>query len=166
LHLVIYLGTWPLYSVCLCLLHSEYAIDSAWFILFRWHLFWFLYVLIPYHHLVWLTSVVGCLSMFKEHSLTQFFTILVQDDEKVLESYAKSWTSGVLDKVLQRDSMTFTLAKHHLSGSVFQSSDSGKTLRNKLVKSLIRCYAQKRHHEVIARSCFFECLGLCNSFDV
>ncbi|CAD6339163.1 unnamed protein product [Miscanthus lutarioriparius] len=71
----------------------------------------------------------------------------LEDDEKVLESYAKSWTSGVLDKVLQRDSMAFTLAKHHLSGFVFQSSDSGKTLRNKLVKSLIRCYAQKRHHE-------------------
>jgi len=99
-------------------------------------------------------------------SLFQFFTILLQDDEKFLESYAKSWTSGVLDKASQRDSMAFTLAKHHLSGFVFQSSDSGKTLRNKLVKSLIRCYAQKRHHEVIARSCFFECLGLCNSFHV
>lgn len=90
----------------------------------------------------------------------------MQDDEKILESYAKSWTSGALDKALQRDSMAFTLAKHHLSGFVFQCSDSGKTLRNKLVKSLIRAYAQKRHHEVIACSCFIEFLGLCNSFHV
>ncbi|CAD6336490.1 unnamed protein product [Miscanthus lutarioriparius] len=76
----------------------------------------------------------------------------LEDDENFLESYAKSWTSGVLDKALQRDSMAFALAKHHLSGFVFQSSDSGKTLRNKLVKSLIRCYAQKRHHEAMLKS--------------
>jgi hypothetical protein len=97
-------------------------------------------------------------------SLCQIFTILLQDDEKILESYAKSWTSGVLDKALQRDSMAFTLAKHHLSGFVFQSSDSGTMLRKKLVKSLIRCYAQKRHHEVVGRSCFFVCLVHGNSF--
>lgn len=79
----------------------------------------------------------------------------LEDDEKILESYAKSWTSGVLDKALQRDSMAFTLAKHHLSGFVFQSSDSGTMLRKKLVKSLIRCYAQKRHHEVMLK-CFVQ----------
>ncbi|GJM98117.1 hypothetical protein PR202_ga15094 [Eleusine coracana subsp. coracana] len=76
----------------------------------------------------------------------------VEDDERILESYVKSWTSGVLDKAGQRDSMAFTLAKHHLSGFVFQCSTSGKTLRNKLVKSLLRCYAQKRHHEAMLKS--------------
>ncbi|KAL5224721.1 hypothetical protein ABZP36_011360 [Zizania latifolia] len=69
-----------------------------------------------------------------------------EDNEGILESYAKSWTSGVLDKAYQRDAMSFTVARHHLSGFVFQCSGSSK-LRNKLVKSLIRCYAQKRHHE-------------------
>ncbi|CAL5053451.1 unnamed protein product [Urochloa decumbens] len=76
----------------------------------------------------------------------------LEDDEKILESYAKSWTSGVLDKAAQRDSMAFTLVKHHLSGFVFQCSASGKTLRYKLIKSLLRCYAQKRHHEAMLKS--------------
>jgi RNA polymerase II-associated protein 1 len=71
-----------------------------------------------------------------------------------MESYAKLWTSGVLDKAAQRNSMAFALAKHHLSGFVFQRSAFEKTLRNKLVKSLLRCYAQKRHHEVSVPSGF------------
>uniref|UniRef100_A0A0D9WRG5 Transcriptional elongation regulator MINIYO n=1 Tax=Leersia perrieri TaxID=77586 RepID=A0A0D9WRG5_9ORYZ len=70
----------------------------------------------------------------------------LEDDEGILESYAKSWTSGALDKASQRDAMSFIVARHHLSGFVFQCRGSGK-VRNKLVKSLIRCYAQKRHHE-------------------
>ncbi|CAN6220983.1 unnamed protein product, partial [Urochloa humidicola] len=74
------------------------------------------------------------------------------DDERILESYAKSWTSGDLDKSAQRDSMAFTLVKHHLSGFVFQCNASGKTLRYKVVKSLLRCYAQKRHHEAMLKS--------------
>ncbi|KAJ1259672.1 hypothetical protein BS78_10G173800 [Paspalum vaginatum] len=76
----------------------------------------------------------------------------LEDDEKILESYVKSWTSGVLDKAAKRGSMAFMLAKHHLSGFVFQSGPSFKTLRNKLVKSLIRCYTQKRHHEAMLKS--------------
>ncbi|PAN23588.1 hypothetical protein PAHAL_4G102800 [Panicum hallii] len=76
----------------------------------------------------------------------------LEADEKILESYAKSWTSGVLDKAAQRDSMSYTLAKHHLSGFVFQCRVSGKTLRYKVVKSLLRCYAQKRHHEAMLKS--------------
>ncbi|KAL6603896.1 hypothetical protein ACP70R_044257 [Stipagrostis hirtigluma subsp. patula] len=75
-----------------------------------------------------------------------------EDDERILESYAKSWTSGLLDKAAQRESMSFTLARYHLSGFVFQCSDCGKKLRNKLVKSLIRCYTQKRHHEAMLKS--------------
>ncbi|KAL6839540.1 hypothetical protein ACP4OV_030810 [Aristida adscensionis] len=75
----------------------------------------------------------------------------LEDDEKILESYAKSWTSGVLDKAAQRDSMSFALATHHLSGYVFHCGDSGKKLRNKIVKSLFRCYTQKRHHEAMLR---------------
>ena len=82
------------------------------------------------------------------------FTLLLQADEKILESYAKSWTSGVLDKAAQRDSMAYTLVKHQLSGFVFQCSASGKTLRYKVVKSLLRCFTQKRHHEVGVRSSF------------
>ncbi|TVU07951.1 hypothetical protein EJB05_41329, partial [Eragrostis curvula] len=74
----------------------------------------------------------------------------LEDDERILESYTKSWTTGVLDKAAQRDSMAFAVAKHHLSGFVFQSGSSSKTLRNKLVKSLIRCYARKQHHEASA----------------
>ncbi|CAN6201272.1 unnamed protein product [Urochloa humidicola] len=76
----------------------------------------------------------------------------LEDDEKILESYAKSWTSGVLDKASQRDSMAFTLVKHHLSGFIFHCSASGKTLRYKVVKSLLRCYAQKRLHEAMLKS--------------
>ena len=87
-------------------------------------------------------------------SLLVLFTLLLQADEKILESYAKSWTSGVLDKSAQRDSMAYTLAKHHLSGFVFQCSTSGKTLRYKVVKSLLRCFTQKWHHEVGVRSSF------------
>ncbi|XP_015694222.2 transcriptional elongation regulator MINIYO [Oryza brachyantha] len=79
----------------------------------------------------------------------------LEDDEGILESYAKSWTTGVLDKAFQRDAMSFTVARHHLSGFVFQSSGSDK-VRNKLVKSLIRCYAQKRHHEDMLTSLVLE----------
>lgn len=71
-----------------------------------------------------------------------------EDNEAILEAYAKSWTSGVLDKASQRDSMSFTLVRHHLSGFVFERNASIK-VRNKMVKSLIRCYAQKQHHEAM-----------------
>ncbi|KAM0925556.1 hypothetical protein ACQ4PT_004122 [Festuca glaucescens] len=75
----------------------------------------------------------------------------LEDDEGILEAYAKSWTSGILDKAAQRDSMSFTLAKHHLSGFVFRCGASVK-LRNKMVKSLIQCYTQKKHHEAMLQS--------------
>uniref|UniRef100_A0ACD5UGC2 Uncharacterized protein n=1 Tax=Avena sativa TaxID=4498 RepID=A0ACD5UGC2_AVESA len=75
----------------------------------------------------------------------------LEEDERILEAYAKSWTSGVLDKAAQRDSISFTLAKHHLSGFVFRRSASVK-LRNKIVKSLLRCYAQKQHHKAMLQS--------------
>ncbi|XP_044962280.1 transcriptional elongation regulator MINIYO isoform X1 [Hordeum vulgare subsp. vulgare] len=75
----------------------------------------------------------------------------LEDDERILEAYAKSWTSGILDKAARRDSMSFTLAKHHLSGFVFRCSASVK-VRNKMVKSLIRCYSQKQHHETMLQS--------------
>ncbi|CAM0910220.1 unnamed protein product [Alopecurus aequalis] len=75
----------------------------------------------------------------------------LEEDESILEAYAKSWTSGILDKAAQRDSMSFTLAKQHLSGFVFRRDASVK-LRNKMVKSLIRCYAQKQHHMAMLQS--------------
>ncbi|WVZ79639.1 hypothetical protein U9M48_027195 [Paspalum notatum var. saurae] len=94
----------------------------------------------------------------------------LEDDEKILESYVKSWTSGVLDKAAKRGSMAFMLAKHHLSGFVFQCGLSLNTLRNKLVKSLIRCYTQKRHHEAMLKSFILQgiahdSMGSCNELD-
>lgn len=94
----------------------------------------------------------------------------LEDDEKILETYAKSWTSGVLDKAAQRGSMAFTLAKHHLSGFVFQCGPSFQALRNKLVKPLIRCYAQKLHHEAMLTSLVLQGIaqdseGRCNELD-
>jgi hypothetical protein len=94
------------------------------------------------------------------------FTLHLQVDEKILESYAKSWTSGVLDKAAQRDSMAFTLVKHHLSGFIFQCSASGKTLRYKVVKSLLRCYARKPHHEVSGTRFLASTRLCCSSFHV
>ncbi|XP_022762992.1 transcriptional elongation regulator MINIYO isoform X2 [Durio zibethinus] len=72
----------------------------------------------------------------------------VEDNEAILETYAKSWVSGALDKAKTRGSIAFTLVLHHLSSFVFISHKNDKPLlRNKLVKSLLRDYSRKKQHE-------------------
>ncbi|KAK4340503.1 hypothetical protein RND71_041965 [Anisodus tanguticus] len=74
----------------------------------------------------------------------------VEDDERILEAYCKSWVSGALDKAARRGSASFTLALHHLSSFIFQTcSGNMLPLRNKLVKSLLRDYSRKKQHEVL-----------------
>lgn len=75
--------------------------------------------------------------------------VAVQENEGILEAYAKSWVSGALDRAATRGSIAFTLVLHHLSSFVFNSHKSEKLLlRNKLVKSLLRDYSRKKQHEV------------------
>lgn len=74
----------------------------------------------------------------------------VEDDERMLEAYCKSWVSGTLDKAARRGSASFTLALHHLSSFIFQTCSGNMIpLRNKLVKSLLRDYSRKKQHEVL-----------------
>jgi RNA polymerase II-associated protein 1 len=75
--------------------------------------------------------------------------MFVQDDERILEAYVKSWVSGALDKAANRRSASHTLVLHHLASFIFDTCSGDKrTLRNQLVKSLLRDYSRKRHHEV------------------
>ncbi|XP_007041718.2 PREDICTED: transcriptional elongation regulator MINIYO [Theobroma cacao] len=72
----------------------------------------------------------------------------VEENEGILEAYAKSWVSCALDRAATRGSIAFTLVLHHLSSFVFNSHKSEKLLlRNKLVKSLLRDYSRKKQHE-------------------
>ncbi|RRT59666.1 hypothetical protein B296_00045644 [Ensete ventricosum] len=74
----------------------------------------------------------------------------VEDKEEILEAYAKSWISGSLEKAATRESVSFTLAMHHLSCFIFNTSASEKlATRNKLAKSLLRSYSQKQHQETM-----------------
>lgn len=73
----------------------------------------------------------------------------MQDNEGMLEAYAKSWVSGALDKAANRSSVAFSLALHHLSFFIFGNvAADAISLRNKLAKSLLRDYARKQQHEV------------------
>ncbi|XWS62608.1 hypothetical protein CRYUN_Cryun06bG0025700 [Craigia yunnanensis] len=72
----------------------------------------------------------------------------VEENEAILEAYAKSWVSGALDKATTRGSIAFTLVLHHLSSFVFIFRKSDEPLlRNKLVKSLLRDYSRQKQHE-------------------
>nr|XP_023888217.1 transcriptional elongation regulator MINIYO [Quercus suber] len=72
----------------------------------------------------------------------------VEDNAGILEAYLKSWNSGALDRAATRGSIANTLVLHHLSSFIFNSYTVDKlSLRNKLVKSLLRDYSQKPHHE-------------------
>ncbi|KAF3965968.1 hypothetical protein CMV_009890 [Castanea mollissima] len=72
----------------------------------------------------------------------------VEDNAGILEAYLKSWNSGALDRAATRGSVANTLVLHHLSSFIFNSYTVDKlSLRNKLVKSLLRDYSQKPHHE-------------------
>ncbi|RDX81890.1 Transcriptional elongation regulator MINIYO, partial [Mucuna pruriens] len=71
-----------------------------------------------------------------------------EDDEGILEAYAKSWVSDALDRAAIRGSVAFTLVVHHLSSFIFGASPMDNLLlRNKLARSLLRDYAGKQHHE-------------------
>ncbi|XP_052192752.1 transcriptional elongation regulator MINIYO [Diospyros lotus] len=74
----------------------------------------------------------------------------VEDNERMLEAYVKSWVSGALDKSVARRSMTFTLVLHHLTHFIFHHSP-GESLssRNKLAKSLLRDCSHKRQREAM-----------------
>ncbi|KAL1190192.1 Transcriptional elongation regulator MINIYO [Cardamine amara subsp. amara] len=72
----------------------------------------------------------------------------VEENEDVLEAYLKSWTSGALDRAAARGSVAFTLAVHHISSLVFCNQCKDKvSLRNKIVKSLVRDLSRKGHRE-------------------
>ncbi|KZV20255.1 hypothetical protein F511_25524 [Dorcoceras hygrometricum] len=72
----------------------------------------------------------------------------VEDDERILEAYVKSWVSGALDKATTRNSAAFSLVLHHLSCFIFQNlAGDMLSLRNKLVKCLLRDYSRKQQHE-------------------
>lgn len=73
----------------------------------------------------------------------------MQDDERILEAYVKSWVSGALDKAATRNSAAFSLVLHHLSSFVFRTlAGDILSLRNKLVKFMLQDYSQKQQHEV------------------
>lgn len=77
---------------------------------------------------------------------------LVQDDERILEAYVKSWVLGALDKAVIRDSVASLVALHHLSSFIFSTTAGDMVpLRNKLAKSLLRDCSQKKQHEVISQ---------------
>ncbi|XP_065873553.1 transcriptional elongation regulator MINIYO [Euphorbia lathyris] len=73
----------------------------------------------------------------------------IEDDEGILEAYVKSWVSGALDRAAARRTMAYTLVLHHLSSFIFLVNPQDKiSVRNKLVKSLLRDFSQKQQkHE-------------------
>ncbi|XP_057966389.1 transcriptional elongation regulator MINIYO [Malania oleifera] len=72
----------------------------------------------------------------------------VEDNEAILEAYVKSWISGSLDRAVVRGSLAFTLVLHHLSSFIFDCYTTAVlSLRNKLVKSLLRGCSRKQQHE-------------------
>ncbi|CAO2813706.1 unnamed protein product [Amaranthus hypochondriacus] len=94
------------------------------------------------HALELLPSLDDCLSQ------AEGYLEPVEEDEGILNAYVKSWISGSLDRAATRNSMTYAIVLHHLSSFIFNNSDGEKLLlRNKLVKSLLRDYARKQHHE-------------------
>lgn len=80
----------------------------------------------------------------------------MQDNVAILEAYAKSWTSGSLDKAFARGSLGFSLALHHLHSFIFKFASSDElNLHKKLTKSLLRSHSQKHHNLVSAPSIQF-----------
>ncbi|CAH9095236.1 unnamed protein product [Cuscuta europaea] len=72
----------------------------------------------------------------------------VEDDERILEVYVKSWVSGALDRASIRSSASFTLTVHHLSTLFFKPfTRHSLPLRNKLIRSLLRDYSRNQQHE-------------------
>ncbi|XP_021800043.1 transcriptional elongation regulator MINIYO, partial [Prunus avium] len=74
----------------------------------------------------------------------------VEDNFGILEAYAKSWTSGALDRAASRGSLAYTLVLHHLSAFIFNSCTGDKLLlRNKLSRSLLLDFSLKQQHEAM-----------------
>ncbi|KAL0383889.1 UNVERIFIED_CONTAM: Transcriptional elongation regulator MINIYO [Sesamum radiatum] len=72
----------------------------------------------------------------------------IEDDERILDAYVKSWVSGALDKAAKRSSMAFSLVLHHLSSFIFSNvAGDMLTVRSKLAKSLLRDYSRRQQHE-------------------
>ncbi|KAL8543407.1 hypothetical protein ACS0TY_004079 [Phlomoides rotata] len=72
----------------------------------------------------------------------------IEDEERILEAYAKSWVSGVLDKAANRSSVSFSLVLHHLSSFIFGNITADThSLRKKLAKSLLRDFSRKQQRE-------------------
>lgn len=86
----------------------------------------------------------------------------VEDNERILESYVKSWVSGALDKAAARSSMAFSVALHNLSSFIFgRIGDNMLPLRNRLVKSLVRDYSRRQHHEgIMVKLICYQCTGM------
>ncbi|KAL8098401.1 hypothetical protein AgCh_031236 [Apium graveolens] len=71
-----------------------------------------------------------------------------EDNVNILEAYVKSWTSGALDRSVGRGSVAFTLVVHHLASLIFGNPLGDRvTIRNKLVKSLLRDFSGKKQHQ-------------------
>ncbi|XP_057448078.1 transcriptional elongation regulator MINIYO [Lotus japonicus] len=71
-----------------------------------------------------------------------------EDNERILEAYAKSWVSDSLDRAVIRGTVSYTLVVHHLSSFIFNACPVDKLLlRNRLARSLLRDYAGKQRHE-------------------
>ncbi|XP_050206788.1 transcriptional elongation regulator MINIYO isoform X2 [Mercurialis annua] len=73
----------------------------------------------------------------------------IEDNEDILEAYVKSWVSGALDRSFVRGSMAFILVLHHLSSFIFLVCHDKMSVRNKLVKSLLRDCSQKQKHKAM-----------------
>lgn len=87
-------------------------------------------------------------SFFEQFYMTTHYSMM-QDNDKILEAYVKSWTSGALDRAVGRGSVAFTLVLHHLASFIFVNPIGDRvTVRNKLVKSLLRDYSGKKQHQV------------------
>ncbi|CAN6461079.1 unnamed protein product [Victoria cruziana] len=72
-----------------------------------------------------------------------------EDNEEVLQAYAKSWISGCLDRAALRGSICFTIALHHLSYLFFVNTSMPARLRNKLMKSLLRDYCRRQDRKAM-----------------
>lgn len=104
-----------------------------------------------YVHLVVEQAVIFCsLTGMKYIGNWNWFSLTFwQEDEGILQAYVKSWSSGALDRARARESISFTLALHHISCFIFKPDASEKSsLQRKLARSLLRSYSQKPHQEV------------------
>ncbi|CAH8305527.1 unnamed protein product [Eruca vesicaria subsp. sativa] len=70
-----------------------------------------------------------------------------EENEGVLEAYLKSWTCGALDRAATRGSVAYTLVLHHFSSLLFSKGKEEVSLRNKIVKTLVRDLSRKQQRK-------------------